>query len=893
MSLYDMGSGVVKKTGDFGVSIVKNTKNVTKDVVETAYPNIKEFTDNYVTGVDTIVNAELNTVKAATTGAKTYQQSVIKYDTALMTVVNDLKNTAGATLLTGAGVIGGSGLDAYSDAVETYGANPIGIVSGTGTNVYDKLNNARTKAINTTSDYLRDKNLGLAADVLDKQVVIYDTLRNTYVNGWGKVREIRNDAISTYVDTAKKVQSAELNMVKTGITNEINGAKTLGGMYVNTAKKVFGAYKNAAEFGLGYLDYLGDEAYDKTTGLYEASEQKAADAARRAGEAVDATADSIQAVVEMVGDHVQQVVNDDAKTEKDNGTREVTYVLPGFGEQIKLNESDPRQQMPLLRYYSPRLFGAPPQLTNQCDMRIRSSYGQHPGAVGDYYLSKVLQDAQLAYFAVGRARFIGGFSSLFNFLHQIYWYGSALKKYNIFGEDDQSLINGNREQYADLVSEEAYKSAYGTRDDEEVYTIKEGNSTVLDMEKTDGISKLRAITETFGKVGTSLYSAMKTSLSVQQPFYTYEADWTSYINNVKMMINTAVIMLGLQNACVREGDYYYPVNMKVQFDKTDSNDVWANYRFITLSNSKGAGDALEANTDTGETTQYVTYMIDPSSVSESISNTIGQSQIYSSVINSGSSVGSEIAFITNSTAGSTSDKVINLSKESKAAAEDILENLSSGNGRFTAAIASSMARSFTGDHTIYPEVFQGHSATSSMSMTVHLTSDAGDPYSYLINILVPTFFILGMALPQMSKDNASAYAYPPIVQCNIPGMWGTRLGMIESVSFNKNPNGKDVSINGYPLQVDVTISVKDLQHVLVTSPMNEPSMFLNNQTMFDYIAQLAGVDRYKSNGAMRTIARLALAASALNTNNLLNNVGDTILSDWHSWTNRVTAWDRR
>lgn len=887
-----MGSGVVKKTGDFGVSIVKNTKNVTKDVVETAYPNIKEFTDNYVTGVDTIVNAELNTVKAATTGAKTYQQSVIKYDTALMTVVNDLKNTAGATLLTGAGVIGGSGLDAYSDAVETYGANPIGIVSGTGTNVYDKLNNARTKAINTTSDYLRDKNLGLAADVLDKQVVIYDTLRNTYVNGWGKVREIRNDAISTYVDTVKKVQSVELNTLKTIATS--NGAGMVAKGVTNIAKDALSINKNVAKSGLDYGEYLGEETYDRVTGLYDAAEQKAADISRKASETKSAAADAISATLEMIGNELHQLgTNDDAKTEKDNGTREVTYVLPGSGEQIKLNESDPRQQMPLLRYYSPRLFGAPPQLTNQCDMRIRSSYGQHPGAVGDYYLSKVLQDAQLAYFAVGRARFIGGFSSLFNFLHQIYWYGSALKKYNIFGEDDQSLINGNREQYADLVSEEAYKSAYGTRDDEEVYTIKEGNSTVLDMEKTDGISKLRAITETFGKVGTGLYSAMKTSLSVQQPFYTYEADWTSYINNVKMMINTAVIMLGLQNACVREGDYYYPVNMKVQFDKTDSNDVWANYRFITLSSSKGAGDALEANTDTGETTQYVTYMIDPSSVSESISNTIGQSQIYSSVINSGSSVGSEIAFITNSTAGSTSDKVINLSKESKAAAEDILENLSSGNGRFTAAIASSMARSFTGDHTIYPEVFQGHSATSSMSMTVHLTSDAGDPYSYLINILVPTFFILGMALPQMSKDNASAYSYPPIVQCNIPGMWGTRLGMIESVTFNKNPNGKDVSINGYPLQVDVTISVKDLQHVLVTSPMNEPSMFLNNQTMFDYIAQLAGVDRYKSNGAMRTIARLALAASALNTNNLLNNVGDTILSDWHSWTNRVTAWDRR
>ena len=890
MSLYDMASGIVKKTGDFGVSIIKNTKEAAKDVVETAYPNVKEFTDNYVVGADYIINSELNTIKATAEGAKLYQQSVIKYDTALLNAVNDLKNTAGATLLTGAGIVGGAGVDAYRDAKETYGMNPIGIVSGTRANVYEKLNKARHDAANATSDYLRDKNLGLAADILDREVVVYDTLRNTYVKGWGKAKEVRNQAISTYFDTAKKVWGTAIDVEMTGL-KEIKdrrdkNVKNFIDAYATGVETIAGSYKNAAT-----------KAYDALTGAWQDTRAAVKRGMESASEIKEATADTVAAAAELLTNLGEKTVrawnNGSSKTEKDNGTRKVSYILPGAGEQLELNESDPRQGMPLLRYYSPRLFGAPPQLTNQCDMRIRSSYGQHPGAVGDFYLSKILQDAQLAYFAVGRARFIGGFSSIFNFLHQVYWYGTALKKYNIFGSDDVSIIGGNRDDYADIVDEEAYKTAYGTRDDEEIITKTEGNSTVLDMDLTDGVSLLEKITSTISTVGTSLYSALKTSLSVQQPFYTYEADWPSYINNVKMMINTAVIMLGLQNACVREGDYYYPINMKVKFDKTDSNDVWANYRYITLSSSKGAGDVLEKNTDTGETTQYVTFMIDPASVSENVNNEIGQSQIYSSVINSGSSVGSEIAFITNSTAGSTSDKVINLSKESKSAAEDILKNLSSGNGRFTAAIASSMARSFTGDHTIYPEVFQGHSATSSMSMTIHLTSDAGDPYSYLINILVPTFFILGMALPQMSKDNASAYSYPPIVQCNIPGMWGTRLGMIESVTFNKNPHGKDVSINGYPLQVDVTINVKDLQHVLVTSPMNDASMFLNNQTMFDYIAQISGVDRYKSNGAMRTIARLALAASALNTNNLLNNVGDTLLSDWHSWTNRVTAWDRR
>jgi hypothetical protein len=153
---------------------------------------------------------------------------------------------------------------------------------------------------------------------------------------------------------------------------------------------------------------------------------------------------------------------------------------------------------------------------------------------------------------------------------------------------------------------------------------------------------------------------------------------------------------------------------------------------------------------------------------------------------------------------------------------------------------------------------------------------------------VPTFFILGMALPQLSPNNASAYTFPPLIQCNIPGMWGTRLGIIESVQINKNPNGKDVSINGYPLQVDITINVKDLQHVLMTSPMNKVSTFLNNHTMFDYIAQLSGVDKYRVNGAMRTVARLALASSY--SKNFLNNVGDALLSDWHSLINRVFGW---
>lgn len=575
------------------------------------------------------------------------------------------------------------------------------------------------------------------------------------------------------------------------------------------------------------------------------------------------------------------------------------YILPG--SETVVDDLSPTQASPLLRYYSPRLFGAPPQLTNQCDMRLMSSDGKNPGPVGDFYLTKILQDANIVNFNVGRARFIGGMSTAANIIREAYYYSKALSKYDIYGQNDEPVSGGNTiaASVQDIASQEAYESAYGKGVDED-FEYKNFSDLGLDSDELDAgdqvidISSLsnlglEQLSEVAGQGKGKLLASLLTSLSVQQPFYTFEADWYSYINNVKMMINTAVIMLGLQNACVRVGDDYIPIGMINVDDKDPANDAWANYRFITPTS--GLGQITEKASDNGDTSQYVSFMIDPSSVAETYSNSTGQSQIFSSVINSGSSMGAEIAFLTNSTVGSSKDIVQSLGKEARDEAKKLMKEMSKGSGRFTAAIASSMARSYTGDHTIYPEIFQSSEAPSSMSFNVHLVADSGDAYSYLINILVPLFFLYGMTLPQLSKNNASAYSYPPVIQCNVPGMWGTRLGMITGLNVTKNPSGKDVSINGWPTVVDVSITVKDLQHVMVTSPMNKPSIFLNNHTMFDYIAQSCGVDKYRVNGSMRSAARLALATAA--ANNMFASLTNAVTNDWHSLVNRIYAWDRQ
>lgn len=571
-----------------------------------------------------------------------------------------------------------------------------------------------------------------------------------------------------------------------------------------------------------------------------------------------------------------------------------TFYLPGIGAQVSDMSDMPLQASPILNSYSPRLFGAPPQLTHLNDMRLMSSditKDNTPGPVGDYYLTKVLQGAQVANFVVGKALFTGGMSTIGNIIRTAAQYGYALKKYNVFDQTDNTVSSQSTSQRVlQSANLSTYKSAMNDTNSSNLVLTTAGaaglsdldaDASVLDMNSLGSATSIIAdLASSFGEASGTLQASLLTSLSVNQPFYTFESDWNSYLQNVKMMINTAVIMLGLQRACVRIGDFYYPIGMNVNVK--DNNDVWSNYRFITPTT--GLGDRNIIDSQNGDNSQYVSFMIEPNSVQESYSNEAGESQIYSSIISKDGGLGAEIAFLTNSSANSVDDAVIALAGDVTSKAEKVLSNLTGGIGRFTAAVAGSMVRSYTGDHTIYPEIFKKHTSNQSMTISIKLRASSGDPYAYLTELLVPLFFIMGMCLPTMSRNTASAYTFPPLVQCNIPGYWGTRLGLVSKVDVTKNPDGKDVSIHGFPTAINVSITIEDLQHVLMTTPMNRVSTFLNNHTMFDYIAQCAGVDKYRVNGSARLVTRLALAAAA--ASNTFNSLGDAVLNDFTSYVNR-------
>ena len=574
----------------------------------------------------------------------------------------------------------------------------------------------------------------------------------------------------------------------------------------------------------------------------------------------------------------------------------MAYIIPGVGGTTTStgdSSGSLQQAAPLLNKYSPRLFGSPPQLTSLNDMRLMSSDGDNEGPVGDFYLRHILRDAQVVNFVIGKAMFTGGMSTFANAIRVCAQYAHALRKYGV----SDTGINGTNSAQSDAEDEgwvQAYKDAI-VNDTGKYETAKASTVSGINVEDigedTEVLNDPNISEYLSRSVGTylgGLTAPLLTTLSVQQPFYTFESDWFTYINNVKMMINAAIIMLGLQDTYVRIGDDLFPILPTLEVNSDGSNDVWANYRYVTPS--KGLGAALELDSQNGDTSQYVSFMTDPKSITETYSNEVGNSMIYSSVLSMGNDYGSEIAFLTSSSETAVDDAIVNLAGDVITVAEGVMSKLGSV-GRFTAGIASSMFRSFKGDHTIYPMIFKNHNSNSSaFSFTVKLRASGGDPYSYLTEILVPMFFALGMTLPQMSKNSSAAYSYPPIVQCNVPGVWGTRLGMITELSVTKNPDGNDVSVYGYPMSVDMTISVTDLQHTLMTSPMNKLSLMLNNHPMFDYIAQCCSVDKYRVNGSMRIVTKALLGAA--DVNNLTRNWSQALQSDFYDWANRFLGTSR-
>lgn len=237
----------------------------------------------------------------------------------------------------------------------------------------------------------------------------------------------------------------------------------------------------------------------------------------------------------------------------------------------------------------------------------------------------------------------------------------------------------------------------------------------------------------------------------------------------------------------------------------------------------------------------VMFMVEPVAFEESLQNQTKDSVIETALDGVNDAVGSEIAFMTNSKVDAgIIDNITEFLGDTVSTAGNFLSGLTEPvTGGFTSNLFNGALKSVKGQKMIYPKIFSKSESHMDYQFTVNLTSPYGDIYNYYMNIVVPLMHLIALAAPRMITSNS--VASPFLVQAFIPGMCTCQLGVISQMQISKNPNVKHVSAQGFPLDITVKFTIEELYNALSISPANDPASFMFNETLNDYMANLAGL----------------------------------------------------
>lgn len=264
-----------------------------------------------------------------------------------------------------------------------------------------------------------------------------------------------------------------------------------------------------------------------------------------------------------------------------------------------------------------------------------------------------------------------------------------------------------------------------------------------------------------------------------------------------------------------------------------TEEAWSEIR-ADFANNKTVSEVI------GNKVTSVQFMVDPVNFDETFNNEIGQS-IIGGAIDGLNSIGQELKWISNSGVDAgIMEGVFQFVDGASDALGNIIKSASNViGGSFISNLFEGAVQSVKGQKMLYPQIYKSSTAARNYNYSMTLTTPYGDPYNYFMNIIVPLIHLIALAAPRMVTSNTIGSPY--LVQAFIPGMATCQLGMITNMQIDKNPTTKHVSVHGYPLTVKVTFTVSELYNNLSISPANDPSSFLFNETLNDYMCNLAGL----------------------------------------------------
>lgn len=318
-----------------------------------------------------------------------------------------------------------------------------------------------------------------------------------------------------------------------------------------------------------------------------------------------------------------------------------------------------------------------------------------------------------------------------------------------------------------------------------------------------------------------------------------------------------------------QGDYqYYSLEVAVEdYFQYVNSCAHAAARFMGLSRETYRGIELEKfdwqKYNSSEDQEYgmfeevvglsggVSFAYDPTgSVTDTISNSTGESK-FASFFNNINSQAREIEFIMGYS-GAEAYKVIDSANFVGEAQSAMKGGLFGGIESVIDRVGTWLKNSLHGMNMRFPEIWNESQHSRGYDIEMHFIAPYATPFCKYRYVLIPFFHIFCLAAPK-SDTNVSQYSAPFIMRAYSKGYFNVEMGIIENLQWKRFGDGDMISEDGIPTQIDVSITFKDLYHVLAmtnmykvgvdgTSGLDNVQNFLNNTGLVDLIGTLSGVN---------------------------------------------------
>lgn len=330
------------------------------------------------------------------------------------------------------------------------------------------------------------------------------------------------------------------------------------------------------------------------------------------------------------------------------------------------------------------------------------------------------------------------------------------------------------------------------------------------------------------------------SEEAESRYYDFTSDYVAYMNYVNLMCRVAAVYLRLdepnpvtgEKRTAPDGGKYSTYDWKKYHSVSGYTDKFEDSNKNILSHIADFFKTLKDDLLVGQRS-YVNFYIDPNtSVNESIGNTTQASQL-EGLFDSTEGIVKEAQMLINSVGGNTITDIVD---SATGAVADLANTATLGLFSDMIGLGKEVLH---GSNLVYPEIWTDSEYGKSFSIQINLASPYGDTESIYLNILVPMFHALCLALPRQSSANS--FNSPFLIRGYCQGWFSIDMGMVDSITIDKGPE-QSWNVQGLPTQVKITLSIKELYGNLMMSPSTKPSYFFANQGLIDYLGCTCGVD---------------------------------------------------